>query len=102
MKIDILTLFPDMFDGFLNESIIKRAIDKGLVEVRIHNIRDYSKDPHKKVDDYQFGGGSGMVLRPQPIFDAVEDLKTEEGRVLLPATTKIIATVKEVIPTKIW
>lgn len=83
MKIDILTLFPNMFDGFLNESIIKRAIDKGLVEVRIHNIRDYSKDPHKKVDDYQFGGGSGMVLRPQPIFDAVEDLKTEETFVIL-------------------
>lgn len=72
-----------MFDGFLNESIIKRAIDKGLVEVRIHNIRDYSKDPHKKVDDYQFGGGSGMVLMPQPIFDAVEDLKTEETFVIL-------------------
>ena len=68
MKIDILTLFPNMFDGFLNESIIKRAIDKGKVEVNIYNIRDYSKDAHKKVDDYQFGGGSGMVLMPQPIF----------------------------------
>ena len=68
MKIDILTLFPSMFDGFVSESIIKRAIEKGKVEVTIHNIRDYSKDPHKKVDDYQFGGGSGMVLMPQPIY----------------------------------
>ena len=83
MKIDILTLFPSMFDGFLNESIIKRAIEKGKVEVNIYNIRDYSKDPHKKVDDYQFGGGSGMVLMPQPIFDAVEDLKKEDTFVIL-------------------
>ena len=83
MKIDILTLFPNMFDGFLNESIIKRAIDKGKVEVNIYNIRDYSKDAHKKVDDYQFGGGSGMVLMPQPIFDAVEDLKKDDTFVIL-------------------
>ena len=83
MKIDILTLFPNMFDGFLNESIIKRAIDKEKVEVNIYNIRDYSKDAHKKVDDYQFGGGSGMVLMPQPIFDAVEDLKKDDTFVIL-------------------
>ncbi|MBS7021229.1 MAG: tRNA (guanosine(37)-N1)-methyltransferase TrmD [Firmicutes bacterium] len=83
MKIDILTLFPSMFDGFLKESIIKRAIDKGSVTIGIHNIRDYSKDAHKKVDDYQFGGGSGMVLMPQPIFDAVEDLKEEDTYVIL-------------------
>ena len=83
MKIDILTLFPSMFDGFLHESIIKRAIEKRKVEVNIYNIRDYSKDPHKKVDDYQFGGGSGMVLMPQPIFDAVEDLKKEDTFVIL-------------------
>lgn len=83
MKIDILTLFPSMFDGFLSESIIKRAIEKGKVEVNIYNIRDYSKDPHKKVDDYQFGGGSGMVLMPQPIIDAIEDLKKEDTFVIL-------------------
>ena len=81
MKIDILTLFPSMFDGFINESIIKRAIEAKKVEINIHNIRDYSKDPHKKVDDYGFGGGAGMVLMPQPIFDA--DLKTEESTVIL-------------------
>ena len=83
MKIDILTLFPTMFDGFLNESIIKRAISNNRVEINIHNIRDYSLDPHKKVDDYGFGGGAGMVLMPQPIFDAVEDLKKENSKVIL-------------------
>ena len=72
-----------MFDGFVSESIIKRAIEKGKVEVTIHNIRDYSKDPHKKVDDYQFGGGSGMVLMPQPIIDAIEDLKREDTFLIL-------------------
>ena len=83
MKIDILTLFPSMFDGFINESIIKRAIENNKVEINIYNIRDYSKDPHKKVDDYAFGGGAGMVLMPQPIFDAVESLKTENSKVIL-------------------
>ena len=83
MKIDILTLFPSMFEGFLNESIIKRAIDNNKVVINIHNIRDYSKDPHKKVDDYGFGGGKGMVLMPQPIFDAVDSLKTEFSKVIL-------------------
>ena len=83
MKIDILTIFPNMFEGFLTESIIKRAIEKQLVEINIHDIREYSKDPHKKVDDYGFGGGHGMVLMPQPIFDAVEDLKKETSKVIL-------------------
>ena len=83
MKIDILTLFPKMFEGFLTESIIGRAIKNNKVEINIHNIRDYSKDPHKKVDDYGFGGGQGMVLMPQPIFDAVEDLKKEDSLVIL-------------------
>ena len=83
MKIDILTLFPSMFDGFINESIIKRAIESKRVEINIHNIRDYSKNPHKKVDDYAFGGGAGMVLMPQPIFDAVDALKKENTKVIL-------------------
>lgn len=83
MKIDILTLFPGMFDGFLNESIIGRAINHNQVEINVHDIRAYSKDPHKKVDDYGYGGGKGMVLMPQPIFDAVEDLRTEESIVIL-------------------
>ncbi|MFA5602679.1 MAG: tRNA (guanosine(37)-N1)-methyltransferase TrmD [Bacilli bacterium] len=83
MKIDILTLFPEMYEGFLSESIIKRAIEKQIVEIKIHNIRDYSKDPHKKVDDYGFGGGAGMILMCQPIFDAVESLKEEDTKVIL-------------------
>lgn len=83
MVIDILTLFPNMFEGFLSESIIKRAIDAKKVTVNVHNIRDYSKDPHKKVDDYGYGGGEGMVLMPQPIFDAVKDLRKEDSYVIL-------------------
>ncbi len=83
MKIDILTLFPDMFNGFLSESIIKRAIDKKLVEINIINFRDFSLDPHKKVDDTPFGGGAGMVLMAQPIFDAVESIKTDDSLVIL-------------------
>lgn len=83
MKIDILTLFPNMFDGFLTESIISRAISKNLVSVNIHNIRDYSTDLHKRVDDYGFGGGEGMVLMPQPIFDAIDDLKKLDSIVIL-------------------
>ena len=83
MKIDILTLFPSMFTGFLNESIIKRAIDKGLVTVNIHNFRDYTNDPHGKVDDTPYGGGAGMVLTCQPIFDCIEKLKTEDSLVIM-------------------
>ncbi len=83
MKIDILTLFPEMFKGFLSESIIARAIKEKKVEINIYDIREYSKDKHKKVDDYQFGGGEGMVLMPQPIFDAVDDLKKEDTKVIL-------------------
>ena len=83
MRIDILTLFPGMFEGFLNESIIKRAIDKGQVEINIINFRDYSLDPHHKVDDTPYGGGSGMVLAPQPIMDAVDDLRQDNTKVIL-------------------
>lgn len=83
MKIDILTLFPKMFDGFLSESIIKRAIQEHKVQINIHDIRNFSKDPHKKVDDYSYGGGVGMVLMPQPIFDAVEAIKTDNSFIIL-------------------
>ena len=83
MKIDILTLFPDMFTGFLNESIIKRAIEKKLVTIKVHNIRDYSPFKNKQVDDYQYGGGAGMVLMCEPIFAAIEDLKKEDTLVLM-------------------
>ena len=83
MKIDILTLFPSMFDGFLSNSIIKRAIERNLVEINLINFRDYSKDPHHKVDDTPYGGGNGMVLMVQPIYDAVMDLKNNDSLVIL-------------------
>lgn len=83
MRIDILTLFPAMFTPFLEESIIGRAVKQKKVEIYIHDIRSYSKDSHKKVDDYGFGGGKGMVLMCQPIFDAVEDLKKEDTLVIM-------------------
>ena len=83
MKIDILTLFPEMFENVFSESIIKRAIDLGKLEINIHNFRDYSLDPHHKVDDTPYGGGAGMVLAPQPIFDCVEKLRTKDSKVIL-------------------
>lgn len=83
MRIDILTLFPDMFQKFLTESIIKRAIDKKLVEVNIIDFREYSKDPHKKVDDTPYGGGSGMVLMCEPIYDCIDAIKTKESKVIM-------------------
>lgn len=83
MKIDILSLFPNMFTEFLNTSIIKRAILNKKVEINVIDFREYSKDPHKKVDDYGFGGGKGMVLMPQPIYDCVLSIKTEYSKVIL-------------------
>lgn len=83
MKIDVLTLFPAMFAGPLDESIIKRARLAGLLDLQIHNLRDYAHDRHKTVDDRPFGGGPGMLLKPEPIFDAVEKLARENTRVIL-------------------
>ncbi len=83
MKIDILTLFPEMFEGFVNTSIIKRAIDKKLIEINVHNIRDYSPFKNKRVDDYPYGGGEGMVLMCEPVVSAIEDVKTEDSLVIL-------------------
>ena len=83
LEVDVLTLFPKMFDGFLTESIIKRAIDKGKVKINIINFRDYTLDPHGKVDDTPYGGGAGMVLCAQPIIDAVKSLKRENTKVIL-------------------
>jgi tRNA (guanine37-N1)-methyltransferase len=74
MRFDIFTLFPAMFESPFAESIIRRAIDAGLVDIHTHNIRDYATDKHKITDDYSFGGGGGMVLKPEPIFRAVEDV----------------------------
>ena len=83
MKIDILTIFPEMFDGFLNTSIIKRARESGKVEIWVLNFRDYSLDKHGRVDDYPYGGGAGMVLMCEPIFRAVEDIKTDDSMVIM-------------------
>lgn len=83
MKIDVLTLFPNMYDNFLTESIIKRAIIDKKVEVNIHNIRDYTVYKNNQVDDYPFGGGGGMVLMCDPIFRAVEALKQNNTKVIM-------------------
>lgn len=84
MRIDILSLFPNMFSGPFEEGIIKRARERGLVDIRIVNIRDYTTDRHRTADDRPFGGGPGMVLKPEPIFAAVEAIKGEgESRVIL-------------------
>ena len=83
MKIDVLTLFPAMFAGPLDESIIKRARVAGLLDLTVHNLRDYAQDRHKTVDDRPFGGGPGMLLKPEPIFEAVEQLVRPGTRVIL-------------------
>ncbi|WP_157087873.1 tRNA (guanosine(37)-N1)-methyltransferase TrmD [Cytobacillus eiseniae] len=86
MKMDVLTLFPEMFDGVLGHSILKRAAEHNAVEYNIVNFRTYADNKHQTVDDYPYGGGAGMVLKPQPIFDAVADLQkksTSSPRVIL-------------------
>src|SRR5437588_221522 len=83
MHIDVLTLFPSMFAGAFEASIIKRAQDAGIVSIGLHNIRDYARDKHHTVDDTTFGGGDGMVMKPEPIFDAVEALRQPDTHVVL-------------------
>ena len=83
MKIDILSIFPEMFNGVFSESIIKRAIDLKKVEINIVNFRDYTEDKHNKVDDTPYGGGAGMVLMIQPIYDALKDIRTKDSLVIL-------------------
>ena len=83
MKIDVLTLFPAMFAGPLDESIVKRARETGRLDLKIHNLRDWAHDRHKTVDDRPFGGGPGMLLKPEPLFEAIESVKREKTRVIL-------------------
>lgn len=83
MKIDILTLFPEMFEGFINTSIIKRAIEKEKVTINLINFRDYSPLNNKQVDDTPYGGGSGMILRCEPIFECLDSLDTSEAYIIL-------------------
>ena len=83
MKIDVLTLFPAMFAGPLDESIVRRAREAKLLELKIHNLRDWTHDRHKTVDDKPFGGGPGMLLKVEPLFEAVESLQREKTKVIL-------------------
>jgi tRNA (guanine37-N1)-methyltransferase len=83
MKIDVLTLFPGMFAGPLDESIVQRARETGRLDLKIHNLRDWTHDRHKTVDDRPFGGGPGMVLKPEPLFEAVEALRGDRTKVIL-------------------
>jgi tRNA (guanine37-N1)-methyltransferase len=75
MRFDVLTLFPELFSGYMTQSLLKLAIERSLVEIKLHNIRDYSRDKHKCVDDRPFGGGPGMVLKPEPVIEAVEGVQ---------------------------
>jgi tRNA (guanine37-N1)-methyltransferase len=98
MRFDVLTLFPDLFQGYLTQSILKLALDKGLVEINLWNIRDWAKGKHKSVDDRPFGGGPGMVIMPEPVFDcveAVQKLALEPGLLVLltPAGERLTQTV---------
>jgi len=79
MRFDVLTLFPETFQGYLDQSLLKRAIDLGLVEVQLHDIRDWARDKHKSVDDRPFGGGPGMVLKVEPVVDCVEAVRRREA-----------------------
>jgi tRNA (guanine37-N1)-methyltransferase len=83
VKIDVLTLFPAMFAGPLDESIIKRARNKGLLELKVHDLRDWTHDKHRTVDDRPFGGGPGMLMKAEPIFEAVESLRSAATKVIL-------------------
>lgn len=105
MKIDILTLFPEAFSA-LDTSILKRAKDKGILEINLHNIRDYTKDKHKKCDDAPFGGGAGMLMSVQPIYDAIKAVKkrnstivfaSPSGKPLSPEVAKDLSTKKHLV-----
>ena len=78
MRFDIITIFPEMFGSVFSGGVIKKALDKGLIEVHVHNLRDFTSDKHRQIDDRPFGGGQGMVLKPEPIFVAVEKIKRKE------------------------
>jgi tRNA (guanine37-N1)-methyltransferase len=85
MKYGVITIFPEIFHAYLNEGILKRAVQKQLIEFHIHNLRDFTQDKHRTVDDYPYGGGSGMVMKPEPFFDAVEALypDTSNRRIIM-------------------
>ncbi len=92
LKIDLLTLFPEMISGFLAGSIIGRAREKGLLDINIYNLRDWTTDKHHITDDRPFGGGAGMVLKPEPLYAAIEELRTKNSMVILMAPDGIMLT----------
>ena len=107
MRFDVLTLFPDLFSGYLSQSILKLAIDRGLVQIHLWNIRDWATGKHKSVDDRPFGGGPGMVMMPGPVFDAVEAVQAEaevgdpgELIMLTPAGERLTQKVVQELATK--
>lgn len=83
MRVDVITIFPEMLDGFLGQSMMKRAASAGHVEFNLINLRDFADDKHRKTDDRPFGGGPGMVMKPEPVFKAVESVRTGNSRVIL-------------------
>ncbi len=100
MRIDVLTLFPEMFPGYLGQSLLKRAIDAGLIDIQLHDIRDWAHNKHQQVDDRPFGGGPGMVLRPEPVVECVEAVQAQvepPGQVvyLTPQGRKLNQTIAE-------
>src|ERR1700745_3584263 len=104
MRFDVLTLFPDLFQGYLSQSILKLAIDRGLVQIHLWNIRDWATGKHKSVDDRPFGGGPGMVRMPRPVFDAVEAVQAEaepgELILLTPAGERLTQSIIRELTTK--
>lgn len=108
MRIDIITVIPELLESPFNHSIIQRAKDKNLVEIQLHNLRDYSLDKHKRVDDYAFSGDAGMVMMVEPIFNAINDLKSQrsydeviytspDGKVLNQPRANYLSTLKNII-----
>lgn len=108
MRIDILTIFPEMFDGPFSHSIVKRAREKGLVDIHLHNIRDYATNKHRRVDDYPFGGGAGMVMMIEPVLNCINNLKnsreydeiifmTPDGELFDQPTANQFSTLKNII-----
>ena len=81
MKFDIITIFPEIFNSYFNESILKRAQKENLIEIKIHNLRDWTTDKHKTVDDTPYGGGAGMVMKVEPIYEAVKSIKSIKSKV---------------------
>jgi tRNA (guanine37-N1)-methyltransferase len=104
MRVDVLTLFPGIFEGPLRESLLGRAVQSGLVDVAVHDIRDHAGDKHRQVDDYAFGGGPGMVMQPGPIYEAVEALGQGPKRVILlsPAGKKLDQALARELALEPW